>query len=121
LRRYNQVESEALYHPPPRSSALFSGPLGDFIFCPSRLEPQKRQHLLIEAMKYVTAPVQLILAGGSGNFAYYESLVKEYGVRQKVQLLGYVDENKMLELYANALAVGYVPFDEDYGYVTLEG
>src|SRR4030095_14592131 len=26
LRRYNQVESEALYHPPPRSSALFSGP-----------------------------------------------------------------------------------------------
>ena len=27
----------------------------------------------------------------------------------------------MLELYANALGVCYLPFDEDYGYVTLEG
>ena len=27
----------------------------------------------------------------------------------------------MIELYANALGVCYLPFDEDYGYVTLEG
>jgi len=27
----------------------------------------------------------------------------------------------MLDLYANALGVCYLPFDEDYGYVTLEG
>ena len=27
----------------------------------------------------------------------------------------------MVELYANALGVCYLPFDEDYGYVTLEG
>jgi glycosyltransferase involved in cell wall biosynthesis len=121
LRRYNQIESEALYHPPPRSTSLFSGPLGDYIYCPSRLEPQKRQHLLIEAMRYVKAPVQLMLAGGSGSFTYYESLVKDYGLQQRVQLLGYVDEKKMVDLYANALAVAYVPFDEDYGYVTLEG
>ena len=26
-----------------------------------------------------------------------------------------------MQLYANALAVCYLPFDEDYGYVTLEG
>src|SRR3712207_9457470 len=38
-----------------------------------------------------------------------------------VSLRGFVAEDELLELYANALAVCYLPFDEDYGYVTLEG
>jgi glycosyltransferase involved in cell wall biosynthesis len=32
-----------------------------------------------------------------------------------------VSEEEIVELYANALGVCYLPFDEDYGYVTLEG
>jgi glycosyltransferase involved in cell wall biosynthesis len=31
-----------------------------------------------------------------------------------------VDEDTLLRLYSEALAVLYVPYDEDYGYVTLE-
>jgi glycosyltransferase involved in cell wall biosynthesis len=31
-----------------------------------------------------------------------------------------VDDERLIELYAGALATVYVPFDEDYGYVTLE-
>ena len=34
---------------------------------------------------------------------------------------GFVDEAEMIELFAGALGVCYLPFDEDYGYVTLEG
>jgi glycosyltransferase involved in cell wall biosynthesis len=34
---------------------------------------------------------------------------------------GFVAESEMIELYANSLGVCYLPFDEDYGYVTLEG
>lgn len=120
LRHYNQIESEILYHPPPRAASLFSGPLGDYIFCPSRLEPQKRQELLIEAMRHVTSPVKLILAGGSNEMGRYEALVRQYDVGQRVELLGFVNETTIAELYGNALAVGYLPFDEDYGYVTLE-
>jgi glycosyltransferase involved in cell wall biosynthesis len=120
LQRYNDVESEKLYHPPPRSESLFSGPLGDFIFCPGRLEPQKRPELLIEAMRYVKAPVKLVLAGGSEDLQRYESLARQYSLGPKVEFIGYVAEEKIVELYANALAVAYVPFDEDYGYVTLE-
>lgn len=120
LQRYNGVESEMLYHPPPRSESLFSGPLGDFVFCPSRLEPQKRQELLIEAMRYVRSPVKLLLAGGSDDFQRYESLVRQYSLQKQVEFLGYVPEEKIVELYGNALAVAYVPYDEDYGYVTLE-
>src|SRR5437867_6144012 len=35
-------------------------------------------------------------------------------------MLGEVDDAEVIELYANALAVVFPPFDEDYGYVTLE-
>lgn len=121
LRRYNGIESQPLYHPPPRADSLHCGEQGDYIFYPSRLEPQKRQNLLIEAAQYLSKPVKIVLAGGSGDPKAYESLIKKYGVADRVCLRGFVSESEMIELYANALGVCYLPFDEDYGYVTLEG
>jgi glycosyltransferase involved in cell wall biosynthesis len=121
LRRYNRIESEPLYHPPPRFCSLRTGEPGDYVFYPSRLEPQKRQELLIEAMRFVRTPVRCVLAGGARDVRHYESLIKEHRVETSVQLRGFVEEGEMIDLYANALAVCYLPFDEDYGYVTLEG
>ena len=121
LRRYNQIESEPLYHPPPRFEQLRSGKQGDYIFYPSRLEPQKRQELLIEAMKFARTPIKAVLAGNSSNLTHYRSLIKQHGVGERVSLLGFVSEPEMIELYAGALAICYLPFDEDYGYVTVEG
>jgi len=121
LRRYNKIESQPLYHPPPRAESLRCGEQGDYIFYPSRLEPQKRQELLIEAAQYLRTPLKIILAGGSRDPKRYESLVKKYDVKDRVCLRGFVQESEMVELYANALGVCYLPFDEDYGYVTLEG
>ena len=121
LLKYNGIESEPLYHPPPRAEALRAAGLGDYVFYPSRMEPQKRQELLIEAMKYVRAPVRAVFAGASADPAGYESLVRRHGVGGRVDLRGFVSEGEMVELYAGALGVCYLPFDEDYGYVTLEG
>jgi glycosyltransferase involved in cell wall biosynthesis len=121
LRRYNKIESEPLYHPPPRAESLSCGDQGDYIFYPSRLEPQKRQELLIEAAKYLRTSAKIVFAGGSGDAKRYESLIKQHGVGDRVCLRGFVSEPEVIELYANALAVCYLPFDEDYGYVTLEG
>ncbi len=121
LRRFNQIESQPLYHPPPRAERLRAGEQGDYFFYPSRLEPQKRQELLIEAMKFVKTPVKVILAGGSADPKHYQSLVREHGVSERVCLRGFVSEVEIIDLYANALGVCYLPFDEDYGYVTLEG
>ncbi len=120
LRRFNDIESETLYHPPPRADRLRSGETGDYVFYPSRLEPQKRQEILIEAMRHVTTPVRAVLAGGTRDEARYRDLVKSYGVADRVELRGFVAEDELIDLYANALAVCYLPFDEDYGYVTLE-
>ena len=121
LLSFNKIESEPLYHPPPRAESLFQGEQGDYVFYPSRLEPQKRQELVIEAVKYCQTPVKLILAGNSARLGDYLALINQHGVSDKVQLTGFVDESKLVDLYANALAVCYLPFDEDYGYVTLEG
>ena len=121
LRRYNKIESQPLYHPPPRAESLRCGDQGDYIFYPSRLEPQKRQELLIEAAQYLRTPVKIVLAGGSRDPKRYQSLVKKYDVKDRVCLRGFVKESEVIELYRNALGVCYLPFDEDYGYVTLEG
>ena len=121
LRRYNHIESQPLYHPPPRAESLRCGEQGDYVFYPSRLEPQKRQELLIEAAQHLKTPVKIVFAGGSGDPKRYKSLVRQYGVGDRVKLRGFVDESEIVDLYANALGVCYLPFDEDYGYVTLEG
>jgi len=121
LRRYNKIESEPLYHPPPRAGQLRAGDQGDYIFYPSRLEPQKRQELLIEAAQHLRTPLKIVFAGGSSNEHHYEGLIKKLGVGDRVTLRGFVSESEIIELYANALGVCYLPFDEDYGYVTLEG
>jgi len=121
LLRYNKIESQPLYHPPPRAERLSCGDQGDYFFYPSRLEPQKRQQLLIEAAQHLRTSVKIVFAGSSGNGKLYESLVKKHGVADRVSLRGFVPESEIISLYANALGVCYLPFDEDYGYVTLEG
>jgi glycosyltransferase involved in cell wall biosynthesis len=120
LMRYNRIESEPLYHPPPRAARLRSGGTGDYVFYPSRLEPQKRQELLIEAMRFVRTGVRVIFAGSAGDRGHHDSLIKRHGVGDRVELRGFAGDEELIDLYANALAVCYLPFDEDYGYVALE-
>ncbi len=121
LLRYNKIESEPLYHPPPGAERFRCAGQADYIYYPSRLEPQKRQELLIEALGFTRTPVKVVLSGTTRDPKHYESLIKQHGVADRVQLRGFVEESERIELYANALGVCYLPFDEDYGYVTLEG
>jgi glycosyltransferase involved in cell wall biosynthesis len=120
LREHNGIESETLYHPPPCAETLRASDPCDYVFFPSRIEAQKRQTLLIEAMQYVRTPVRAVIAGGGSALEDLRALVRRLGVGERVELRGFVSEDEMIELYANALAVCYLPFDEDYGYVTLE-
>jgi glycosyltransferase involved in cell wall biosynthesis len=49
-----------------------------------------------------------------------DRLASEAGVADRVDFLGAVDDERLLALYRDALAVPFAPYDEDYGYVTLE-
>ena len=121
LLQFNGIDSEPLYHPPPRAERLHCGEQGDYIFYPSRVESQKRQHLLIEAAAHLKTPITIVLGGTCADEAHYRSLIKRHKVEDRVCLKGFVPENEIVDLYANCLGVCYLPFDEDYGYVTLEG
>jgi glycosyltransferase involved in cell wall biosynthesis len=48
------------------------------------------------------------------------AMVDRLAIAGRVNLLGYVDDGELVRRYSNALGVVYVPYDEDYGYVTLQ-
>ena len=120
LRRFNNIPSIPLYHPPKGEEHFYSEEPYDYIFYPSRHERLKRQDLLIHAMKYITTPVKAIIAGEGGRTPKYQSLIEELKLQDKVRLIGSVSDEEKYTLYARSLAVFFAPYDEDYGYVTLE-
>lgn len=120
LQRYNGLAAAPLYHPPPLAEHHYTAEAEPFIFFPSRLEALKRQDLLIEAMSRVRSPVVALLAGEGGYRDTLERQIDELGLGRRVRLLGYVAADEMLTYYARSLAVFFGPYDEDYGYVTLE-
>lgn len=125
LRRFNHVPATVLYPPLGDASGYRCDAYGEFIFYPSRLTPIKRQSLAVEAMRHVRSPVRLVLAGAPDleeHRSTLERLIGEHELGQRVELIGsWISEERKRELFANALACAYVPYDEDsYGYVTLE-
>ena len=120
LQKFNGLSAEPLYHPPHLAPRLAPGPYGDYVLAVGRLETVKRAHLALEAMTLVDRPVELLLAGDGTQRANLEALAGRLGVADRVRFLGTVGDEALVALYAAALAVLYVPYDEDFGYVTLE-
>lgn len=114
------LDASPIYHPSPLADALYTAPSEGFIFAPSRLEPLKRQALLIEAAAQVPHPPQIRIAGTGTQAQALAALIEKYGLQDKVKLLGELSQAEMLAHYAHASAVYFAPYDEDYGYVTLE-
>jgi glycosyltransferase involved in cell wall biosynthesis len=120
LARFNGLSATPLYHPEPHADLLRPGPSGDYLFCPTRLEANKRPGLLVDALARLDAAVSVRLAGKGSLTAQLAAAAAEAGTSERLDLLGFVPDDELVDLYAGALAVVYAPFDEDYGYVTLQ-
>lgn len=120
LRAANGIDSEPLYHPPPMADLHYGAAAQPYVFFPSRLEEAKRQELVVRAMQSVGRGRYAVFAGEGGQSGRLRELAATLGVADRVRFLGRVGREEMLALYANATAVCFTPFDEDYGYVTLE-
>jgi len=123
LKRYNSMDSDVLYPPPRAMDRFHVESYGDYFFFPSRINPIKRQELVVEALAHVPEPVRVVFAGEPDSPRYMERLkkrVKELKVQDKVEWRGRVSEQEKFDLYARALMVIFTPVDEDYGYVTPE-
>lgn len=120
LAKYNGLAAEPLYHPPPLAGALRPGPLGDYVLSVGRLEGNKRVELAIGGLAHADRSTRLIVVGDGPLRAALERTAEAAGVGDRVRFTGGVDAATLVDLYAGALGVVFPPFDEDYGYVTLE-
>jgi glycosyltransferase involved in cell wall biosynthesis len=103
-------------HPPPHRSDYRCGN-DDYLFVSSRLDGPKRVGLVIEAMRHVDEDIPLLIAGTGPAEAELRMMA---GNDPRIRFLGFVADDDMPDLYANALAVPFVPLDEDYGLVAVE-
>lgn len=120
LERYNGLTAVPLYHPPRLADRLRPGPAGNYLLSVGRLETVKRVDLAIRAMTHLPASLSLIVAGTGTHREALEGLAASLGLGPRVRFLGEVSDDEVLDLFAGALAVVFPPYDEDYGYVTLE-
>ena len=105
-----------MLHPPPHRADYRCGGQ-DYLFTSSRLDGPKRVDIIIEAMRFVDANIPLLIAGSGPDEARLKDLAKG---DSRIRFLGFVPDNDMPGLYADALAVPFVPQDEDYGLITVE-
>ena len=120
LENNNGLESDVLYHPPSQYGNYYCEEYGDYILSVGRLDPLKRNDLLIKGLQYCDKKVKLLVVGKGPEAEGLKKLVSALNLESRVRFLGFVDDVKLLKLYAESLGVFFAPVDEDYGYVTLE-
>jgi len=116
LRAYNELDAVVL-HPGLDLAEVAPASVGDYFFFPGRLHRWKRVDLAIEAVRRSPLPFTLRIAGAGEQ---EEELRRLAGDDPRIIFDGYVDDARLKELYAGALAVIFCPVREDYGYVTIE-
>jgi glycosyltransferase involved in cell wall biosynthesis len=123
LKAFCGIDSLPLYPPPSQAAAYYCAEAEPYLFFPSRICPEKRQALVLEALVHTSHPVRMRFAGSASRPAYGEelrTLASKLGVDGRVEWLGPVSDADKRKHYAHARAVVYPPSDEDYGYITLE-
>jgi glycosyltransferase involved in cell wall biosynthesis len=123
LQDFCGIGSTPLYHPPQNSEAFHSGPMGDYLYFPSRLNKWKRQELALRALALTRQPVVLHLSGAPDNPDYLDhlqGLASSLKLDKRVRFLGRIPFDQMVEQYAGCRGVLFPPDREDYGYITLE-
>lgn len=120
LKTYNDLTAETLYPPAPLEPRYRTGPSGDYVMAAGRLDALKRFDRLVDAMARTTSQVRCKIAGSGPEAERLARQIDDAGLGDRVELLGWVEDDELIKLYADSLAVFYAPFDEDYGYATVE-
>jgi glycosyltransferase involved in cell wall biosynthesis len=120
LKRFNGLDSRVLYPPSRYAGRLRAGPYDDYILSDARLDAAKRLDLLLQALARTEAPVACVFTGAGPERERLERLAADLRLGERVQFRGYVPDDELIDLYANARAVYYAPFDEDYGFATVQ-
>jgi glycosyltransferase involved in cell wall biosynthesis len=120
LQRFGGLPSELLYPPAPLRPYRTDG-YGDYVFAVSRLHPLKRLGLLVEAVaRMADRALQFKIAGEGEEGPTLRQRIKDLGLEGRIEMLGPVTEAALVDHLARCRAVYFAPWNEDYGFVTLE-
>jgi glycosyltransferase involved in cell wall biosynthesis len=111
------VQPEVLYLPPDLQAPPASGRQARHLFTMSRFDRPKRLHLIVEAMRHTSLALPLLIAGTGPQ---EDELRRLAGSDRRIRFLGGIDDDDAAAFYRDALAVPFVPQDEDYGLITVE-
>jgi len=120
LKKYNGLDSAVMHSPPRNADRFRSGAAQDYVLAVSRLDPLKRIGALIEALPFTDRALRAVIVGRGPEEVRLQALAAELGVADRVEFRGAVSFKDVVELYRHALAVFFAPYDEDYGYITVE-
>ena len=108
-------------NPPIDTSKFYCGKTGDYWFSVSRLITHKRVDMQIDAFKKLPDE-RLIIIGSyekSRHFTTYVNYIKSIKPKN-VEILHWVDQDKVIDLYANCKGFITTAQDEDFGMTPVE-
>ena len=120
LKRFGNIQSDVLYPPPPKREYRHET-YGDYLFGVSRLSPLKRFDLVLKALaEPIAASIQCVIAGEGAELEKLKALASHLDIAHRVQFVGRLSDQEMIDHLARCRAVVFPPFNEDYGFVTVE-
>ena len=121
MQRFGGIQSDVLYPPPPKRDYRCDG-YGDYLFGVSRLSPLKRFDLVLRALaEPVAAGIRCVIAGEGAELraaqaARGASSISSIACSSSAGL----SDAELIDHLARCRAVVFPPFNEDYGFVTVE-
>ncbi len=123
LNEFNGIQGRVLYPPLPCGSSYYSDGEEPYILSVGRICRIKRLDLLIKALPAIDSQLSLKIVGQPDDpefFEYIKNEIAKHHLQARVHFMGRVDEGALLKLFARSMMVYYAPYDEDYGFVSLE-
>jgi len=123
LNEFNGIQGQVLYPPLPCGSRYYNDQEEPYILSVGRICRIKRLDLLIKALPAIDTQLSLKVVGQPDDpefFDYIQNEIARHHLQSRVHFVGRVDEGELLRIFARSMMVYYAPYDEDYGFVSLE-
>lgn len=115
IKKYYGKDSLIIHSPVNVNNYSFQK-VGDFYLTVSRLMPEKRISLIVEAFNQMPDKKLVIV----GNGPERNLIISKIAKNKNISLLTNVEDATLQKLYAECFATVYMPLDEDFGLVPIE-
>jgi glycosyltransferase involved in cell wall biosynthesis len=113
LERSTGLVAEVL-PPPPQALPYHSAPSQGFVLSASRLDRAKRIDLLLDGAA-LQPGFEIVVVSDGPDRERLEQIARAKGLDGRIRFEGWIDAERLAELYATCSSVYYAPVDEDFG------